>query len=147
MSEIERFGAYAAAFEAVYENDDWSLLDEYFSEDAVYETLADPPFGGRHEGRETLFKDLKQTLDTFDRRFDSRELELLEGPEMRDGAVWIRWRATYRVGDAPPLSMDGEERATFQGDRIVRLEDRMPPETSKAATEWFEAHAGKLKPV
>ena len=38
MSRIPRFVAYAAEFEKAFENDDWSLLEPFFSEDAVYET-------------------------------------------------------------------------------------------------------------
>ena len=147
MNPIERFSQYAAAFEDVFKSDDWSLLEPYFTEDAVYETIADAPFGGIQEGRDTLFAQLKQTLDNFDRRFDSRELDMLEGPLERDGGVWIRWRVTYRAADAPELVMEGEERAHFEGDRIRRLEDRFTPETSKAATDWFAANAGKLNPV
>ena len=143
---IDRFQAYAAAFEEVYTNDDWSLLEPFFAEDAVYETLADPPFGALLEGRDTIFSELKKTLDTFDRRFESRELELLEGPAERDGGVWIRWRAIYRAGTAPALTMEGEETATFEGDRIVRLEDRFPPETSKEAIRWFEEYGSQLRP-
>lgn len=37
MSRIPRFIAYAAEFEKAFESDDWSLLEPFFSEDAVYE--------------------------------------------------------------------------------------------------------------
>ena len=121
MSLAERFAQYAATFEEVYKRDDWSLLDEYFTEDAVYETFADPPFGGVLEGRDAIFSQLKTILDTFDRRFESRDLKLIDGPNEQDGAVWIRWRVTYRVGTAPALVIEGEETAHFEGDRIRRL--------------------------
>ena len=147
MNPVARFGEYAAAFERAFEDDDWSVLEPYFTDDAVYETLAGPPFGGRHEGRDALFAALKRSLDTYDRRFDTRELALLEGPEDRDGAAWIRWRATYRVGDAPPMVIEGEETAYFEGDRIVRLEDRFSEESGKGALEWMEQHGESLKPA
>ena len=63
MNPIERFGQYAAAFEDVFKSDDWSLLEPYFTEDAVYETIADAPFAGIQAGRDTLFAQLKQTLE------------------------------------------------------------------------------------
>ena len=144
MNPIERFGEYAAVFEDVYKSDDWSLLEPYFTEDAVYEIFGGEPFAGRHEGREAILKYLKLSLDGFDRRFDSRELSLLEGPELRDGAVWIRWRGTYQVTDAPDLVIEGEEKAYFEGDRIRRLEDHFPPEASGVTLSYFEAHGGSV---
>jgi len=143
MSQVRRFQEYADAFEKVFENDDWSVLEPYFSEDAVYETIAGPPFGGKIEGRKALFAQLKQNLDGFDRRFDSRELELLEGPAERDGKVWIRWRATYRLAGKPPLVLEGEETASFEGDRIRRLEDRFGGDAS-AVTGWLEQYGALL---
>ena len=134
MNPIERFGQYAAAFEECFADNDWSRLEPFFTEDAVYETFADPPFGGRIEGRDAIFSQLKASLDTFDRRFESRDLEILEGPNEQDGAVWIRWRAVYRAGAAPTLVIEGEETASFEGDRISRLEDRFTDESSKKAS-------------
>ena len=37
MGTIDRYLAYAAAFEEAYASDDWSTLDPFFTEDAVYE--------------------------------------------------------------------------------------------------------------
>ena len=36
MTNLERFQAYADAFEATYADDDWQRLEEYFTTDAVY---------------------------------------------------------------------------------------------------------------
>ena len=145
MDPIARFQQYADAFEEFFERDDASILEPYFTEDAVSETLADPPLGGRQEGRAAVIAELKASLDSFDRRFESRELEVLEGPEDRDGAVWMRWRARYRVSDAPRLELEGEETVTFEGDRIRRLEDRFPPDAPKSMLAWLSAHGAKLK--
>ncbi|MCZ6464612.1 MAG: nuclear transport factor 2 family protein [Proteobacteria bacterium] len=146
MDPIARFGEYATAFEDVYKSDDWSLLDPYFTDDAVYEIEADPPFGARHEGRAVIYKALKESLDNNDRRFASRNLELLEGPKNVDGAVWIRWRATYTLEGAPDFVMNGEETAHFEGDRISRLVDVFTEETQKNALAYLRAHGDKLPP-
>ncbi len=37
MSILERYQAYAAAFEESYVDDDWSRIGPYFTENAVYE--------------------------------------------------------------------------------------------------------------
>jgi len=141
---IARFGEYAAAFEEAFKGDDWSVLEPYFTEDAVYELFGGPPFAGRHEGRDAIFSALKASLDSFDRRFDTRELDLLEGPEIRDDAVWMHWRVTYTLEGAPELSIEGEERAYFDGDRIRRLEDQFADEASKTTLAYFEQYAAKL---
>jgi hypothetical protein len=146
VDPIARFGEYAAAFEVAFEKDDWSVVEPYFTEDTVYETFGEPPFAGKAEGRPAVLDYLKGSLDGFDRRFDVRELESLEGPELRDGAMWMRWRVTYRVAAAPPISMEGEETATFEGDRIRRLEDRFAEDTSAKILKWMGEHGAKLKP-
>ena len=144
MDPVQRFSEYAEAFEDVFKSDDWSLLEPYFSEDAVYETIAEGPFAGRQDGRDAVFAQLKQTLDTFDRRFDSRTLDLQEGPLLREGKAWIRWRVTYAKAGAPDLVLEGEETAEFEGDRIRRLEDRFTEASARGALEWMGAHGAKL---
>ena len=147
MDPVQRFGAYAAAFEKAYASDDWSLLVPYFSEEAVYEILGEPPLGGRHQGRDAVLAYFKQAVDGFDRRFDTRSLELLEGPEVRDGRVWLRWRAVYTRAGAPDLAIEGEATAEFDGDRIARLEDRYAEGAAGPVVAYMAAHAAALHPV
>ena len=61
MSIQDRYQAYADAFEESYEDDDWSRIGPYFTEDAAYE--GDPP----GEGREGVVTKLKNAVDGFDR--------------------------------------------------------------------------------
>jgi hypothetical protein len=144
---IARFQQYADAFEEVFESDDWSLLEPYFTENAVYEIHAAPPFGARNEGREKVFAALKASLDGNDRRFDSRDLEITEGPELRDGAVWFRWRVRYGRAGTPGMVMEGIETARFEGDRIALLEDTFTEESQAGVLEFLGAHGDRLKPV
>ena len=146
MDITQRFLGYVAAFEMAYETDDWSHLDQFFTQDAVYETLADPPFGNRSEGLEAIKAGFKQAVAGFDRRFDSRAVEMLEGPIERNGTVWFRWVATYSLAGAPPLRMHGEETAIFAGDRIHRLEDRISAADGQQVLAYLGQYGGKLKP-
>ncbi len=146
MDPIARFQEYAAAFEEVYKSDDWSLLEPYFTEDVVYEIIGGEPFAGKHEGRDALLAHLKRSVDGFDRRFETRELEILEGPKQEGNSVWLRWRGSYRSPGLPELVIDGEETAVFEGDRIRRLEDRYPPEASPIMEVWFDANGSRLRP-
>jgi hypothetical protein len=144
MDPLRRFAEYAAAFETFFESNDEAAIEPFFSEDAVYEILGGPPFAGRHEGRAAVFTHLRASLDGFDRLFATRELELLEGPELRDAAVWLRWRASYRSPGVPELVIDGEESVTFSGDRIVRLEDVFALQMSALVERWFGQYGDRL---
>jgi len=142
MSNIPRFAAYAAAFEKAFENDDWAALEPYFKEDAVYE-IGLPLLGAeRAEGRPAILAWFKDVLDRFDRRFDSRRLELQDGPEDRDGAVWIRGAAIYSAEGVPEFTLVLEETVHFEGDEIVRLEDRYSDEAA-AQAELFASEYGE----
>jgi len=141
---IDRFNEYAATFEDVFKSGDWSRLEPYFTEAAVYEILGGEPFAGRYEGRQAVIEYLKRSVEGFDQRFEDRELTTLKAEERGD-SVWIQWRITYRVGGAE-LSIEGEETATFEGNRIVRLEDRFSPEASALTQEFFAQHGDKLAP-
>ncbi|MBI5507025.1 MAG: nuclear transport factor 2 family protein [Deltaproteobacteria bacterium] len=144
MKITDRFLAYAAAFEQAFASDDWSVVAPHFTEDAVYETPGGPPFGGRHAGRAALLANFKQVLDAFDRRFASRQLEVLAGPEEREGAAWVKWRVTYTLAGAPDLRIEGEELAFFRGDQICRLEDRIPAAEGERTMAYMAAHGARL---
>ncbi|HVM95226.1 MAG TPA: nuclear transport factor 2 family protein [Candidatus Acidoferrales bacterium] len=147
MNIVERFTAYAAAFEDAYASDDWSKLDPFFTDDAVYETFADPPFGGAVVGRAAIKAHFKQICASFDKRFDSRAVEMVTEPSDRGGSVWFRWAAIYTLAGAPTLRMDGEETAIFDGDRIRRLEDRIPTTSVQTTAAYLMEHGAKLKPL
>ena len=144
MSKIPRFAAYAAAFEKSYASDDWSLVEPFFTEDAVYAIDVGPPLGGRFEGRPAILAYFKRILDRFDRRFASRELALLAGPKQTGDSVWIRGSATYRAPGVPDFTLELEETVTFDGDRIARLEDHYEPAMAEQIAGYLKAHGGKL---
>ena len=124
MSKIARFAAYAAAFEEAYKSDDWTVVEPFFAEQAVYESGSELFLGGYFEGRDAILAYFKQVLDGFDRRFENRELELLEGPLEEGASVRIRGSARYTAAGVPDLTLVLDEIITFDGDRIVHLEDR-----------------------
>ncbi len=144
MSKAAHFAAYAEAFEKAFVSDDWSLVEPFFVEDAIYEIGLDPPMGGRIEGRAAILAYFKDILDRFDRRFGSRELALLEGPKENDESVWIRGSATYRADGVPDFVLELEETAYFEGDRIRRLEDRYEPEMKQRIASYLKEHGEKL---
>jgi hypothetical protein len=66
---------------------------------------------------------------------------------VRDGRVWLRWRATYRSPGLPELAIDGEETVTFEDERILRLEDVIAPPMPALVEHWFAHYGEKLPPA
>lgn len=145
MGKIEKYLEYAAAFEEAYASDNWSKLEPFFTENAVYAFVAPAPFGGEYQGRAAVLTQFQNSVNSLDRRFDSRQVEVLEGPLEKDGGVWMRWAAIYTLAGAPDCRMEGEERAVFTGDRISRLEDSITSEEAGRIGTYFAQYGTKLK--
>ena len=141
MSDIPRFVAYAAAFEKAFETDDWSGLEPFFSEDAVYE-IGLPLLGAsRCTGRDEILAWFPDVLDRFDRRFASRTLELIEGPKEENGAVWIKGSARYCADGIPDFVLILEETVRFKEGVIVHLEDRYCDEMAATTARFVADYA------
>ena len=133
-----RYLAYANAFEETFVDDDWSRIEPYFTESAVYEGEPDA------QGRAALIVKLKGGIDAFDRRMDSRHIDF-EPPITNGDTLVVRWKGTYTKKGRPDLVLSGTETAIFEGDRIARLRDRLDPEAQKAIGEWMAAHGSSLQ--
>jgi hypothetical protein len=144
MSALQRFVAYAGAFEKAYADDDWSVVEPFFTEDAVYDAGLPGLLGGRIEGRDAILAYFRRVLDGFDRRFASRRVEVVELPREEGDAVRVRGRAIYTADGAPDLAFELEEIARFSGDRIRHLEDVYEPSETKRLREYVRAHGARL---
>lgn len=138
MSIADRYQAYADAFEESYADDDWSRIEPYFTDEAVYEGDPDAV------GRDAVLKKLKGGVDAFDRAMDSRTLSI-EAPSVADDTLRVRWTVTYTKSGCPDLVISGVEVATFEGDRIARLRDEFDATAEKTLGEWMAAHGAKLQ--
>jgi len=138
MSILDRYKAYADAFEESYEDDDWSRIEQYFTEDAVYE--GDPEDAC---GRDAVLEKLKGGVDAFDRKLESRSPDF-QTPTVDGNTLTMKWSVTYTKTGAPDLVLTGVETAVFEGDRIARLRDDFAPDASKAMGEWMATHGGSL---
>jgi hypothetical protein len=137
MSIVDRYLAYAAAFEESYEDDDWSHIESYFTEDACYE--GEPVASDRA----AVLAKLKNAVDTFDRKMGSRTLEF-QTPTEEGDTVSVDWKVTYTLEGCPDLVIFGREIAIFQGDRISRLRDEFDPAAEQALGDWMGAYGDKL---
>ncbi len=134
MTIADRYQAYAQAFEERYEDDDWSRIEEIFTEDAVYEG---EPEDAR--GRNAVLAKLKGGVDAFDRRMDSRTPDF-QTPAVESDTLTMKWKVTYTKADCPDLVISGVETAIFEGDRIKLLRDTFDPEAQKVMGEWMAAY-------
>lgn len=139
MSITDRYLAYADAFEQSYEDDDWTRIEPFFTEDAVYE-------GGPEDaqGRAAVLAKLKGGVDTFDRNMDSRTPDFQQ-PTADGNTLRMNWSVTYTKAGCPDLVISGSETAVFEGDRIARLRDDFDPAAEAAMGEWMAAHGAKLQ--
>jgi hypothetical protein len=138
VSILDRYQAYADAFEESYVDDDWSRIEQYFTEDAVY--AGDPDA----VGRDAVLAKLKGGVDGFDRNMDERT-PAFDTPSVEGNTLTMKWTVTYQKAGAPNLAISGVETAVFEGDRISRLEDAFDPEAEKGMGEWMAQHGAKLQ--
>jgi hypothetical protein len=137
MSILNRYQAYADAFEQSYEDDDWTRIEPFFTDNAVYE--GDPDA----RGRDAVLAKLKGGVDGFDRNMDSRTPDF-ETPTIDGDTLTMKWSVSYTKAGAPDLVISGVETAVFEGDRIALLRDDFDPEAQKAMGEWMAKHGASL---
>jgi hypothetical protein len=142
MSLLKRFARYAEAFETTYDDDNWSRLKEFFTDDVVYEAKA--PFSATVAGVDAVLAHFHNSVDAFDRKFRERRLLPTRPPSEEGDRVVMAWEATYETSGAPELRLEGTETAYFRGDRICRLEDEFAPDLAETVASWMAAHAPKL---
>jgi ketosteroid isomerase-like protein len=138
MSILDRYQAYADAFEESFIDDDWSRIEQYFTEDAVYE--GDPDANGR----EAVLAKLKGGIDAFDRQMDTRTPDF-QTPSVDGNTLLMNWTVSYQKAGCPDLTITGRETAVFDGDRIARLRDDMDPSAQAAIGEWMAEHGAALQ--
>ena len=138
MSILDRYRAYAEAFEESYVDDDWSRVAPFFAEQAVYE--GDPDA----RGRDAVLAKLKNGVDSFDRRMDGRTPDF-QTPSVDGDTLTMKWKVTYTKASLPDLVISGVETAVFEGDRIALLRDSFDPEAQKALEQWMAKHGSALQ--
>ena len=141
MDNLERFQAYANAFEETYADDDWQRLAEYFTADAVYA----PGDGTEAVGRDQVLAQLRDGVNGLDRRFDSRALQAGQ-PSVEGDTVSLAWQLTLSKSGAPDFTATGVEHATYTDGAISRLEDVFDDGVAESLGQWMDAHGDSLNP-
>jgi hypothetical protein len=139
MNILERFQAYADAFEETYADDHWQRLVEYFTADAVYA----PGDGTEAVGRDQVLARLGDGINGLDRRFNARALHG-DPPTSEGDVVSQSWQMTLSKAGAPDLRVTGVEHATYVDGAISRLEDVLDEGVAEGLGEWMAAHGNSL---
>lgn len=123
----KRFAAYAQAFERAYESRDWSLLQDFLTEDASYEVLGPERLRSESRGRKQVLEFLDWVTDAFDRKCEERKTVMFDPLVEIDGRIELHAAAIYRLPSGLHCHSNLYETATFEGDRIRRLVDELSP--------------------
>ncbi len=145
MDVLEQFLAYAGDFEKTYVDDQWERLRPYFHDEATYEVKAGS-IPCLLEGRDAIFAGIKKSLDGFDRKFDERELALVDEPVIEGREISVNWAVTYRKDDFAPYILLGKSVATYADGKIAALSDSIDPAAEKALGEWVQATGFSVDP-
>jgi len=140
MNTARVFMDYAQAFETTYKDDVWSRLGSHFTASVVYLTSD----GTEVRGRDQVVAYLEESVNALDRRFDSRDLEVLSEPEVSGPRITVNWMATYKKRGLPDLVLSGTETALVEGEKISRLEDSLCDGVERGLQTWMREHGEGL---
>lgn len=142
MSIVDQFESFAADFEICVSDDSWARLEKYFVENATYLNVGglDPII----TGRAAILAFLKNSVESTDRRFDSRDLVALTPPKATGNRLSRKWRCTYKLSDTPDLVVEGEARYEYEGELIRTIEEELTPESMESYLQWMKEYGSML---
>ncbi len=144
---LSTFVQCAQAFEIAFLSDDFSVLAPFYADDAVHELVDGGPFGAPLKtGIQDVCDGLQLSVNTVDRRFDVRIPEIIEGPEVRDEGIWMKFRLSFHRAGLPELSVEGEHLQVFKDGKFVKLAERLAPGHGQRAADYLEKYDARLKP-
>ncbi len=135
MDTMERFMAYASDFEISYKDDDWDRIKSHFTDDAVYE-VDSKVFGSTMRGPDAITAGLKKSLDGFDRRFDTRTIEVIGQPEIDGDEIRIQWSVGYTKAGYEPYVLRGRSTTRVRDGRIAYLADHYDAAADQSIADW-----------
>lgn len=144
MSLIQKFIEQRGVFEKVYDDDDWTQLEPYFSDGVTYEVM-NMPFHCAIEGRHAFIAGLKQSIERFD-RLCQRTLGLGAMVYEEGNNVLAHSGIRFQRGDSPPIEVGLWEIATYRCGLIERLIDVYDPGQGIKFERWMAEWGEGLDP-
>ena len=119
---IERWREWIGVFDRACEDDDWSRLRPYLTEDVIY-AVTGAPFACELRGREDVIAGFARSVRNFDRRFDERRWHGVGVRSWAPNAITGRAMGWYRVGDEAPVTFSARSLWLFRGDLLSVMID------------------------
>ena len=119
MSNLPKFGEYAAAFEETLIDDNWQRLEQYFADDSVYL----PGDGTEGRGRDGVIEALQGSVNKLERQSDSRELMGEPTIDEQGDTVTLKYALKYTKAGKPDLELIGTETIEYVDGLICPMED------------------------
>ena len=120
---IDRWREWIGVFDRACEDDDWSRLAPFLTDDVVYAVIG-APFACELRGRDAVIAGFAKAIRNFDRKFDERRWF---GVGIRNSwepnAVTGRAMGWYRIGDEAPITFSAKGLWLFRGDRLSVIVD------------------------
>ena len=120
---IDRWREWIGVFDRACEDDDWSRLAPFLTDDVVYAVIG-APFACELRGRDAVIAGFARSIRNFDRKFDERRWF---GVGIRNrwepNAVTGRAMGWYRIGDEAPITFSAKGLWLFRGDRLSVIVD------------------------
>lgn len=135
MDILQQFLAYAGAFETTLADDDWSRLQQYFHDDAVYEVKS-PTFGCKLQGPQAIFAGIKKSLDGFDRKFAGRRIDVKGAPEVDGDELRMAWEVTYNQSGWSDFVLRGSSVVRYRDGKIAYLSDHYDESIEREIADW-----------
>ena len=119
MSNLKAFVAYAAAFDESLVDDNWSRIEQYFSEDASYK----PGDGTEGIGRNGVIQSLQDSVNALERKCDARELIGQPGLTEEGDTITLSFTIKYTKQGIEDYLLVGVETIQYSAGLISKMED------------------------
>lgn len=119
---IERWREWIGVFDQACENDDWSTLAPFLTDDVVY-AVTGAPFACELRGSDAVIAGFAKSIRNFDRKFDERRWFGVGTCSWEPNAVTGRAMGWYRIGDEPPITFSAKSLWLFRDDRLSVMVD------------------------
>ena len=140
---LQRFFAYAQAFEKTYVDDDWTRIEPYFAEDAVYRVVGSTSWDCEVRGRSRIAAAIRKFVNEFDRKC-TRTIRPAGKPFVGADTVRVFGSASYTIGDSDELVLEIEIIAQYRDGQMIRLSDVYRAENEARVRAWIERWAPDL---
>ncbi len=144
MDLIHKFVEQRGAFEAAYENGNWSLLDPFLHEDIIYEVM-NMPFHCVVQGRAAVVAGFERSVERFD-KLCIRTVGIGSSVHEEGANVLVHSGIRFERPNCPVLNSSLWEIATYRDGKVARIVDVYDPGTRADFEKWMAEWGEGLDP-